>query len=217
MPAADFPHLPSLTPTWPRFSVLALALLLVCAGCTPKAAKKSVPNQTAPSNFRVKFDTTKGPFIVEVHRDWAPIGADRFYTLVRTKFFDGNAFFRVLPAFVVQFGIAADPKVTASWAGSEIQDDPVKQKNVLGTITFAKTGAPNSRTTQLFLNINDNASLDAQGFAPFCGVVSGMHVVEELYDGYREQPDQTRIQGEGNVYLQKEFPKLDYIKTATIE
>lgn len=200
-----------------RVSAFAMALLLVCSGCTPKVAKKSVPNETAPANFHVKFDTTKGPFVVEVHRDWAPIGADRFYTLVRSKFFDGNAFFRVLPGFVVQFGIAADPKVTANWTGSEIVDDPVKHTNELGSITFAKTGAPNSRTTQLFLNINDNAALDAQGFAPFGGVVSGMNVVEELYEGYREAPNQTRIEGEGNAYLQKGFPKLDYIKTATIQ
>ncbi|HCC57041.1 MAG TPA: peptidylprolyl isomerase, partial [Solibacterales bacterium] len=103
-----------------------MALLVVCGGCGTKTAKKPFPNETAPANFRVKFDTTKGPFVVEVHRDWAPIGADRFYTLVRSKFFDGNAFFRVMPGFVVQFGIAADPRVTAQWAGSEIADEPVK-------------------------------------------------------------------------------------------
>jgi peptidyl-prolyl cis-trans isomerase A (cyclophilin A) len=200
-----------------RISAFAMGLLLVCGACSTKTAKKPFPNETAPANFRVKFDTTKGPFIVEMHRDWAPIGADRFYTLVRTKFFDGNSFFRVMPGFVVQFGIAADPRVTANWTGSEIVDDPVKHSNELGTITFAKTGAPDSRTTQLFLNINDNAALDAQGFAPFGSVVSGMNVVEEIYEGYREAPNQTRIEREGNSYLQQEFPKLDYIKTATIQ
>ncbi len=199
----------------PTIFVLACSLLFA-AGCKKEAAKKEYPNETAPANFRVKFDTTKGPFEVEVHRDWAPIGADRFYTLVKRKYFDGAAFFRVVPGFIVQFGIAADPKVTSFWKDSNLADDPVKHTNELGTITFATAG-PGTRTTQLFINVNDNARLDATGFAPFGGVISGLNNVEDVYAGYGEAPMQPRIEGEGKAYLDKEFPKLDTIKTATVE
>jgi peptidyl-prolyl cis-trans isomerase A (cyclophilin A) len=167
--------------------------------------------------FRVVFATSKGPITVEVHRDWAPIGADRFYELVKSGFFDQDRFFRVVPNFVVQWGINGDPAVQMKWREKTIPDDPVTQSNKTGTITFAKTGAPNSRTTQLFINLADNPSLDGQGFAPFGQVISGLNVVESLYSGYGETPDQNQIQVQGNAYLQGQFPMLDYIQTARVE
>lgn len=171
----------------------------------------------APATFRVLFTTSKGPFTVEVHRDWAPNGADRFYELVKDGFYDGNRFFRVVPNFVVQWGIAGDPAVQAKWRDKTIPDDPVVQSNKTGTITFAKTGSPNSRTTQLFINLKDNPGLDGQGFAPFGQVINGLNVVESLYSGYGEMPDQNQIQTQGNAYLQSQFPMLDYIQTAKIQ
>lgn len=171
----------------------------------------------APATFRVLFTTSKGPFTVEVHRDWAPNGADRFYELVKDGFYDGNRFFRVVPNFVVQWGIADDPAVQAKWRDKTIPDDPVVQSNKTGTITFAKTGSPNSRTTQLFINLKDNPGLDGQGFAPFGQVINGLNVVESLYSGYGEMPDQNQIQTQGNAYLQSQFPMLDYIETAKIQ
>jgi peptidyl-prolyl cis-trans isomerase A (cyclophilin A) len=162
------------------------------------------------------FNTSKGSFIVEVHHTWAPNGADRFYDLVENDFFDQNRFFRVVPNFVVQWGINGDPAVQANWRDKTISDDPVTQSNRTGTITFAKTGEPNSRTTQLFINLANNPSLDGQGFAPFGQVISGLNVVESLYSGYGEMPDQNQIQMQGNAYLQSQFPKLDYIQTARV-
>jgi peptidyl-prolyl cis-trans isomerase A (cyclophilin A) len=170
----------------------------------------------APPTFRVVFTTSKGPFTVEVHRDWAPKGADRFYELVKNGFFDQDRFFRVVPNFVVQWGINGDPAVQAKWRDKTISDDPVTQSNKTGTITFATSGA-NTRTTQFFINLADNASLDGQGFAPFGQVISGLSVVESLYSGYGETPDQNQIQAQGNAYLQSQFPMLDYIQTAKIE
>lgn len=170
----------------------------------------------APATFRVLFTTSKGPFTVEVHRDWAPKGADRFYELVKDGFFDGNRFFRVVPNFVVQWGIAGDPAVQAKWRDKTIPDDPVTQSNKTGTITFATSGA-DTRTTQLFINLKDNPSLDGQGFAPFGQVISGLNVVESLYAGYGEMPDQNQIQTQGNAYLNSQFPMLDYIETAKVE
>jgi peptidyl-prolyl cis-trans isomerase A (cyclophilin A) len=166
--------------------------------------------------FRVQFTTSKGPFTVEVHRDWAPNGADRFYELVKNGFFDQNRFFRVVPKFVVQWGIQGDPAVQAKWREKTISDDPVKQSNQTGTITFATSG-PNTRTTQLFINLGNNPSLDGQGFAPFGQVISGLNVVESLYSGYGEMPDQNQIQTQGNAYLKSQFPMLDYIETAKVE
>jgi len=169
----------------------------------------------------VNFDTTQGPFIVEVHRDWSPLGADRFYDLVQQKFFDGDRFFRVLPRFVVQFGINGDPATTKKWDQAKIDDDPVKQSNFRGYLSFA-TGGPLTRTTQIFINVADNARLDKVGFSPFGKVISGMDVVGRLYSDYGEGaprgpgPDQKRIESEGNRYLEKEFPKLDYIKSARV-
>ena len=163
----------------------------------------------------MQFTTSKGPFVVEVHRDWAPNGADRFYELVNNHFYDEARFFRVVPNFVVQWGIQADPAVQLNWRTKTIPDDPVAQTNRRGTITFATSG-PNSRTTQLFINLADNPRLDALGFAPFGQVISGMSVVEGLYSGYGQTPDQNQIQMQGNAYLQSQFPKLDYIQTARI-
>ncbi|HTW64909.1 MAG TPA: peptidylprolyl isomerase [Bryobacteraceae bacterium] len=188
-------------------SILSVAALVVLAACS------HAPQ--APATFRVQITTSKGPFTVEVHRDWAPNGADRFYELVKDGFYDGNRFFRIVPGFVVQWGINGDPAVQMKWRNKTISDDPVKQSNTLGTITFATSG-PNTRTTQLFINLGNNTSLDAQGFAPFGQVISGLNVVESLYSGYGEMPDQNQIQTQGNAYLQSQFPMLDYIQTAKI-
>jgi peptidyl-prolyl cis-trans isomerase A (cyclophilin A) len=174
---------------------------------------------TAPAVFKAQFTTTKGDFVVEVHRDWAPIGADRFYNLVKSGFFDDAAFFRVIPRFVVQFGMNAKPAVSKAWESANIRDEPVKTSNKRGTLTFAKSSLPNSRTTQIFINLGDNAQLDADGFSPFGTVVEGMDVVDRFYSGYGDAPsgpDQGRISHEGKPYLDKNFPKLDSIKTAKI-
>jgi peptidyl-prolyl cis-trans isomerase A (cyclophilin A) len=179
-------------------------------------------NEQAPATYKVRFDTSKGSFVVEVHRDWAPHGADRFYNLVKNGFYDDARFFRVISGFMVQFGINGNPQVSAKWRQAKIPDDPVRASNHAGYITFATAG-PNTRTTQVFINYADNRALDGQGFAPFGQVTSGMSVVKALYSGYGEGapqgngPEQGRIQGEGNKYLISAFPKLDYIKKATVE
>jgi len=176
---------------------------------------------TAPDTYRVRFETTQGPFVVEVHRAWAPKGADRFYNLVRAGYYDDVAFFRVISNFMVQFGINGDPRVNAAWREARISDDPVKQSNTRGMVTFATSG-PDSRTTQVFVNFKDNSFLDPMGFAPFGKVVQGMSVVDSLYSGYGEGaprgagPDQTRAQGEGNVYLRSGFPRLDFVRTSRL-
>jgi peptidyl-prolyl cis-trans isomerase A (cyclophilin A) len=169
----------------------------------------------------VTFETTKGPFVIEVNRAWAPKGADRFYNLVKAGFFDEITFFRVIPNFMVQFGIHGEPSVSAIWRNAEIEDDPVKESNTRGMVTFATAG-PNTRTTQVFINFKDNSPLDRQGFAPFGKVVEGMEVVDSIYSGYGEGaprgmgPDQGRAQMEGNRYFRGTFPKLDHVKTARI-
>jgi peptidyl-prolyl cis-trans isomerase A (cyclophilin A) len=175
----------------------------------------------APAVFDAKFTTSKGDFVVQVTRAWSPRGADRFYNLVKYHFFDGAAFFRVLEQFVVQFGISARPDISHVWANAKIADDPVTQSNVRGTLTFATAG-PNTRTTQIFINLGENANLNSMGFSPFGKVTSGMEVIDKLYSGYGEGhpngngPDQNRIQNEGKTYLEKSFPLLDTIKTAVI-
>jgi len=175
----------------------------------------------APETFKAQFDTTKGKFTVEVTRSLAPNGADRFYNLVKSGYFTDIAFFRVIPGSMCQFGINGDPAVSAKWRDANITDDPVKGSNKRGTITFATAG-PNTRTTQLFINFGDNVGLDGQGFAPFGKVTDGMDVVDKINSEYGEGapngngPDQGRIQMEGNAYLKKDFPNLDYIKSATI-
>jgi len=173
-------------------------------------------NETAPDKFQVKFDTSKGEFVIEVTRAWSPIGADHFYNLVKNGYYDNCRFFRVVKDFMVQFGINGNPKLNTIWRSANIKDDPVKQSNSRGYITFAKTGAPNSRSTQLFINFKDNSFLDSQGFSPFGKVVKGMSIVDSIYNGYGEKPDQGQIQMQGNAYLEKNFPDLDYIKTATV-
>lgn len=169
----------------------------------------------SPDAYEVKFTTTKGDFVVAVTRAWAPLGADRFYNLVVNKFFDDAAFFRVVPNFIVQFGLSADPAVNRVWRSASIKDDPVAQSNKPGTITFATAG-PHTRTTQLFVNFGNNNFLDGQGFSPFGQVTQGMDVVKKLHSGYGEKPDQGAITTQGKAYLDKNFPNLDSIKTATI-
>ncbi|HEU4405267.1 MAG TPA: peptidylprolyl isomerase [Polyangiaceae bacterium] len=178
--------------------------------------------ERAPEVYKAKFTTTKGDFVIEVHRDWAPNGADRFYNLVKLGFFDGVKFFRAVENFMVQFGISGDPRVNGAWYRASITDDPVKKSNKRGFVTFATSG-PHSRSTQVFINYSDaNARLDKTGFAPFGQVVEGMKVVDSLYKGYGEGapmgkgPDQGRVQSEGNKYLEKEFPLLDAVKEAKI-
>jgi peptidyl-prolyl cis-trans isomerase A (cyclophilin A) len=179
-------------------------------------------NEKAPAAYKAKFELDRRSFIVDVRRDWAPNGADRFYNLVKNGFFDDVRFFRVISGFMAQFGINGDPNVSARWRTAVIQDDPVRQSNKRGFITFATSG-PNSRTTQVFINYGDNGRLDQSGFSPFGQVTSGMEVVDALFAGYGEGapngrgPEQGRIQREGNAYLMKDFPKLDYVKKATIE
>ena len=173
-------------------------------------------NEKAPAQFLAKFETSKGVFVVRVERAWAPLGADRFYNLVKNGFFEENRFFRIVPNFIVQFGISGDPKVAAVWEAARISDDPVMRSNTAGYVTFATAG-PNTRTTQLFINYGQNSSLDSQGFAPFGRVTEGMEVVTKLFAGYGERPDQGLIQRSGNAYLKSQFPNLDYIKKATIQ
>ncbi len=178
-------------------------------------------NEISPQSFKVKFKTTKGDFIIEIKREWAPKGADRFYNLVKNGFYNDAAFFRVIPDFVVQFGINANPEISIKWYNQNIEDDPVKISNTKGTISFATRG-PNTRTTQIFINLKDNTRLDSMGFSPFAKVIEGMEIVEKLYAGYGEGepygqgPSQQKIQMEGNNYLKKNFPLLDYIISAEL-
>lgn len=196
--------------------MLALMLVLASLLATPVAAQEQ-----APASYKVQFDTSKGAFTVQVMRAWAPKGADRFYSLVKSGFFDDVRFFRVVTGFMVQFGINGNPATMARWRDAPINDDPVAQSNKRGTITFATAG-PNTRTTQVFINFADNTFLDQSGFAPFGRVVSGMNVVDALNAEYGEGaprgrgPAQDRLQREGNAYLVKEFPRMDFVKKATI-
>lgn len=178
-------------------------------------------NERAPDVFRASFDTTRGNFVVEARREWAPLGVDRFYNLVREGFFDEVRFFRVIEGFMAQFGISGRPEVAAAWQGARIADDPVGESNTRGRITFATAG-PGTRTTQLFINYADNSRLDTMGFSPIGEVVEGMEVVDALHAGYGEGaprgrgPDQGRIQKEGNAYLGRDFPDLDWIRRVEI-
>jgi len=204
-----------------RLATVLLALTLSAPAFSQGLGNPAALNAPAPAVYKATFDTSKGTFAVEVHRDWAPNGADRFYNLVKNGFYDSARFFRVVSGFMVQFGISGDPKISALWRDANIKDDPVKASNQRGYITFATAG-PNSRTTQVFINFVDNRRLDAMGFAPFGRVISGMNVVDALYSGYGEGapqgigPDQQRIEQQGNAYLIRNFSKLDYIKKATI-
>jgi peptidyl-prolyl cis-trans isomerase A (cyclophilin A) len=187
----------------------------------PSLMSPSSLNATAPAVYKVKVVSTKGEFTIEVHRDWAPLGADRFYNLVKNGFYDDASFFRVIPNFMAQIGINAKPSLTKAWETAVIKDDPVKQSNTKGFVTFATSG-PNSRTTQVFFNFKDNSFLDKMGFSPFGTVVDGIDVVDKLYSGYGEGapdgrgPSQAKVSAEGKPYLDKNFPELDSIKTARI-
>lgn len=186
----------------------------------PPAARPSLLNPAslrakAPEVFKAQFMTTAGDFVVEVHRALAPLGADRFYNLVKNGFFTNASFFRVVPGFVVQFGLSANPAVNKVWQAANIKDDPVMGSNKRGTVVFATAG-PNTRTTQLFINFGDNGRLDSMGFAPFGTVTEGMDVVDKIYPGYGERPDQGQLTEQGDAYVMKNFPKIDKIKMAKI-
>lgn len=228
-------------PTMFMLSILVLAMTAACEtrpaeqkaepgaqpaarpGATPAAVPTPTPgNETAPAVYKVRFETTKGDVLLEIHRDWAPNGADRFYNLVKGGYFTDVAIFRVIKGFMAQFGIHGDPSVSARWREERIPDDPTgKQSNLRGTITFATSG-PNSRTTQLFINYKDNVNLDQMGFTPIGKVVTGMEIVDAWNGEYGEGaprgrgPDQGRAQSQGNAYFKAEFPNLDYIKRAEV-
>ena len=196
---------------------VALAVAAVSAGqANAKLMNPAAMTEQAPPTYKVNLDTSKGLIVIDVHKDWAPIAADRFYNLVKNGFYDEARFFRVVPNFMVQFGMNANPAVTRAWNGASMKDEPTKQGNKKGYVTFARTSAPNSRGTQLFINYKDNTFLDAQGFAAFGEVTKGMDVAENITSQYGEKPEQGQITAEGNAYLTKAFPKLDYVKTATI-
>jgi peptidyl-prolyl cis-trans isomerase A (cyclophilin A) len=196
-------------------AVLAIAALAALGGCS-----KPVPKIVVPEVFRVKFETSQGDFAVEAARAWAPRGVDRFHELVRMHYFDQGRFFRVVPGFVAQFGVHRDFKVHDVWREFFIVDDPPKQKNARGTLAYAKSG-PNTRATEIFINLADNRALDDENFVPFAKVVEGMDVVDRFYAGYGEMRpqgkniDPTRVEGEANEYLVQRFPRLDYIKKTT--
>lgn len=221
----------------PHLSLAALTVLATLGGSAcgkphQSAGTQGVPDfhnpadpgfaQQAPDSFRARFRTSQGDFVIAVHRAWAPRGADRFYNLVRSGFYDGVRFFRVIPGFMAQFGIHGDTAVTAAWREQRIPDDLVRRTNVRGMVTFATAG-PGTRTTQVFINYRDNDRLDAMGFAPFGQVVEGMDVVDKFYGGYGEGapqghgPDQYRLNIEGEKYLARQFPKLDKIQKATVD
>lgn len=223
--------------TYHLVSIIALAVAATAckkaadkpATTTSSSAKPDFHNPAdpafqaqAPDSFRARFATTNGDFVIAVHRAWAPLGADRFYNLVRSGYFDGVRFFRVMPGFMAQFGIHGDTAVTTAWRERRIQDDPVRRTNVRGMATFATAG-PGTRTTQIFINYGNNDRLDGMGFAPFGQVVEGMEVVDSLYGAYGEGaprgrgPDQFRLNVEGEKYLARQFPKLDKINKATVE
>ena len=225
-PAKKAPATGTATPAAPAAkSAAAPAKTAAPPAVSPVLLKPSSPSlkAKAPELFRVKFATTHGDFVVEVHRDWAPIGADRFYNLVKAGFFKDNAFYRYSPGFIVQFGVHGNPAVTAAWANAKIKDDPFKESNKKATLTFATSG-PNSRTTDFFINLKDNAPLNTMGFTPIGTVTEGMDIVEGLYSGYGEMKEmnnpggvsQSELMSKGKPYLDKNFPKLDSIKTATI-
>lgn len=197
---------------WFVIALSALSITVYASACGKQTPPVKQVGQ-APDSFRVTFETSRGAFVVQVNRAWAPIGADRFYALVENHFFDGNPFFRVIPGFIAQFGLSPARAVNEQWDEPRIPDDSVRQSNLRGTLTFASEG-PNSRSHQLFFNLADkNARLDRTGFAPIGRVVSGMEVVDSLYSGYGESPEQHFILTMGQSYLNRMFPKLDYIRT----
>jgi peptidyl-prolyl cis-trans isomerase A (cyclophilin A) len=205
--------------------VLAAAVMLPASALAQKPSLKNPAslNEKAPATYKARFDTSAGVFVIQVNRDWAPLGADRFYNLVKNGFYDDARFFRAISGFMVQFGIHPDPAVSAAWRNARIGVDPVKESNKPMYITYAMGASPDTRTTQVFINFGNNAQLDKMGFAPFGQVIEGQDVVNKIFTGYGEGaprgkgPEQGRIQMEGNAYLNKDFPKLDFIKKATIE
>jgi cyclophilin family peptidyl-prolyl cis-trans isomerase len=222
--------------SWPGLPTLALVFgALLLAACGGRDGEHAVPPDSplldpqgegfmasAPDTFNVRFTTSKGDFVVEVISDWAPNGADRFYNLVRHGFYDGTRFFRALDGFMVQFGLHGDPAVTDAWQTERIMDDPVRQSNERGNVSFAMAGQ-DTRTTQIFINLADNPQLDEMGFAPIGRVIEGMDVVAQLHTGYGEGPprgagpNQVRLRAEGNAYLAREFPELDHVERAVVE
>jgi len=189
---------------------------------TEKATTGSGPvdpskwTKQSPASYKARFETTAGPFTVEVQREWSPLGADRFYNLVQSGYFNEARFFRVVPGFVVQFGLNADPAITAAWKSQNLQDDPVRRSNGRGFLSFATSG-PNTRTTQLFINLGDNVRLDQMGFSPFGLVTEGMEAVDKITAEYAESPQQPEIEQKGEAYLQQAFPKLDKVTKASIQ
>ncbi len=198
-----------------RFILLSFFAAIIWAGDNPLMNPEAA-NETAPETYKVELMTTKGPVILEINRSWSPLGADRFYNLVKVGYYDNVAFFRMVDGFVAQFGIHGDPAVTAAWKKAKIKDDPGSKSNKRGFVSFATSG-PHTRTTQLFINFGNNSNLDSMGFTPFAQVVEGMDVVDSLYSGYQQKPNQGMITKEGNAYLKSKFPSLDYITTATIK
>ncbi|HTS62775.1 MAG TPA: peptidylprolyl isomerase [Candidatus Acidoferrales bacterium] len=206
-----------------RFWWIALCLMLAACSAPEEPKKAEAPKKDvpAPDVFEVNLDTSKGKVVIEVHKDWAPMGAQHLFELVNRGYYDGNRFFRVTRAYV-QWGVNGDPQVSGLWSTANLRDDPVKQSNLKGTVSYAKIG-PNSRATQLFINMRDNKDLDKQGFAPVGKVISGMEVVESFYDAYGDMPprgqgpDPTKIETQGNAYLESRFPRLDFVKKATIQ
>jgi peptidyl-prolyl cis-trans isomerase A (cyclophilin A) len=201
-------------------AALAAALVAGAAafGAPEKLTDPAKLTAKSPETFKARFETTKGAFVIEVHREWSPHGADRFYNLVKHGYYDGVKFFRAVPNFVVQWGIHGDPAIATKWLQSNVPDDPVKESNKRGFVTYAM-GGPNTRSVQLFINLVDNSRLDSMGFAPFGQVTVGMDVVDKLYNGYGEGLTklQGRIAEEGNAFLEKNYPQLDAIKKAAIE
>jgi peptidyl-prolyl cis-trans isomerase A (cyclophilin A) len=190
-------------------SVMCATLWLVSCG----QKKQTETKPSAPEEYKTVLQTSKGDVTILVHRGWSPIGADHFFELVNLGFYNGDRFFRIVPDFVVQFGMNGDPKTNKQWSDAAIPDDPVKVSNKQGTVVFADAG-PNTRSTQIFINLGNNSRLDAQGFSPFGEVIQGMENVEAFYKDYGESPDQSQIGERGNAYLEESFPKLDYIKKA---
>ncbi|MEZ6125076.1 MAG: peptidylprolyl isomerase [Planctomycetaceae bacterium] len=185
---------------------------LVCVAALAALGSADLRAQEkAPEKFQVQFETTQGNFTIEVTRAWSPNGADRFYELVQKDFYKDCRFFRVVPGFMVQFGINGNPEIQKNWRTATIKDDPLVASNLRGFVTYAKTGAPNSRSTQLFINFGDNSFLDGQGFSPFGRVTEGMEVVDRINSKHGEKPDQGQIQAKGNEYLKAAFPDLDSI------
>jgi peptidyl-prolyl cis-trans isomerase A (cyclophilin A) len=203
-------------------TTVSLAAEEETASRNPALLDPSLATEKAPDSFKVKMETTAGDFVIEVHREWAPRGADRFFNLVKIGYYDNTAFYRVIKGFMAQIGMNGDPEVTQAWMDARIRDDVVTQSNTKGMVTFAMSGDPNSRTAQIFINYGDNAYLDEMGFAPFGKVVEGQESVDALYGGYGEGaprgkgPSQSRLFRGGNDYLKGEFPELDYVVTATI-